>query len=167
MMNIFLAIALMIGQPQLPRAEPEIHLIPDGYVGWVTIAFRAANGEPAVYEGRSRLYRIPQSGILITVVEPNVGSSPDWKFFLERADHTRAPIRLIRISTVQDTAENREDPTVGIFYIRRGRQQSGRVACDVEFDQYFVGTQAQLLSRDGPDPHRAVSDFLATHYRCR
>jgi hypothetical protein len=146
---IMLTVALFGGSIQLPRAEPEIHLIPKGYVGWVTIAFRGANGEAPAYEDDARVYRIPQGGVLITQAEPNVGSSPAWRFFVENPGWARTPIVLIWPTTVHDTEANRVDPSVGIFYIRRGRQQAGHVPCDVEYDQYFVGTKAQLLSAAG------------------
>ena len=70
---IMLAIALVSGCVQLPRAEPEIHLIPKGYVGWVTIAFGAANGQAAAYEGDAHPYRIPSTGVLITKAAPKRG----------------------------------------------------------------------------------------------
>jgi hypothetical protein len=161
---IFLAIALISGSQQ-PRAKAEIHLIPQGYVGWVTIAYRAPNGEAPAFEGDALLYRIPPSGVLITGAEPNVGSSPAWTFFVQGADQTRIPIRTIRTSTVHDTPENRADPDIGIFYMRRGYQRSGRMQCDVAFDQYFVGTKAQLLSSDELDL-KAVGEYVAAHYRC-
>jgi hypothetical protein len=162
---ITLAVALVAGCA-LPRAEPEIHLIPKGYVGWVTIAFGAANGEAPAFEGNAREYRIPSSGILITQAKTNVGSSPAWRFFFEDPERTRTPIVHFWTTTVHDTEANRADATVGIAYIRRGRQQVG--PCDVEYDQYFVGTKAQLLSAIGrePEPHETMSQFLAANYRC-
>ena len=163
---ITLAVALVAGCVQLPRAEPEIHLIPKGYVGWVTIAFRGANGEAPAYEGDARLYRIPSSGVLLTQAEPNVGSSPAWRFFFEDPERTRTPIVHFWTTTVHDTEANQVDPTVGISYISRGRQQVGPVSCDVEFDQYFVGTKAELLSAVGHGPQRTISEFLAANYRC-
>jgi hypothetical protein len=61
-MRLLLAAALLLVTFQQGRAEPERHLIPDGYVGWVAIAFGAANGEAPMYEGDARLYRIPRIG---------------------------------------------------------------------------------------------------------
>ena len=58
------------------RADPEIYLIPVGYVGEVTVVFRSRNGEPATREGDARLYKIPENGILLTQAQPNVGISP-------------------------------------------------------------------------------------------
>jgi len=45
-------------------AEPEIHLIPAGYMGNVYIFHNVPDGEPLVYEGRARVYKIPKDGIL-------------------------------------------------------------------------------------------------------
>jgi hypothetical protein len=163
---IILTVALLVGSCQKPRAEPEIHLIPHDYRGWVTIAFRGANGEAAEYEDDARVYRIPSSGVLITEADPNVGSSPAWRFFFEDAEGTRTSITHFWNSTVHDTEVNRADPSVGIFYIRRGHQ-AGDVPCDVEFDQYFVGTKEQLLSAVDGEPHRSISEFLAANYQCR
>jgi hypothetical protein len=52
--------------------------------------------------------------------------------------------------------------------MRRGSQQGGRLPCDVEYDQYFVGTSAQLLSAVDRqrDLHETLSQVLATNYRC-
>ena len=165
---VTLAVALVAGCVRLPRAEPEIHLIPQGYAGWVTIAFRGANGEVRAYEGDARMYRIPSSGILITQAEPNVGSSPPWRFFFEDPEQTRTPIVHFWPTTVQDTEANRIDPTIGISYMHRGSLQGGQLRCDVEYDQYFVGTKAQLLSAVRRDPtlHETMSQFLAANYRC-
>ncbi len=160
-----LAITLISGCLQLPRAEPEIHLIPKGYVGWVTIAFRAANGQAAAYEGDARLYRIPSSGVLITKAAPNEGDSPAWRFFFEDPEHMRMPILEFWSTTVHDTEANRADPSVGIAYQSSGRLQVAASSCDIEFDRYFVGTKAQLLAA-GDQPSLALSEFLAANYRC-
>ena len=72
-----------------PLADPEIHLIPEGFTGPVAIVFRAIDGEPAATEDGARLYRIPADGILLTQAEPNIGISPAWHFFLVAASGER------------------------------------------------------------------------------
>jgi hypothetical protein len=69
-------------------------------------------------------------------------------------------------TTVHETEANGADASVGIAYMRRGRQQAG--PCDVEYDQYFVGTKAQLLAAVGrePESHDTLRQFLAASYRC-
>ena len=132
---------------QAGRAEAEVHLIPEGYVGLVTIVF-GARMEKRQRENGARLYRIPKTGILLTQRDLNVGISPAWRFFFEAVDGTRMPIQLVWGSAVPDTAGNRTDPTVGVFLLGRISQQAGRaLQCAVTSDQYFVGTKAQLLAR--------------------
>ena len=76
----------------------------------LAIAFHAANGEVPADENDARLYRIPRAGILVTAAEPNLGSGPDWMFFLERADdRTRTQIQLVWAGRVHDTDENRAE----------------------------------------------------------
>jgi|SRR5882672_8309693 len=160
--------SLVIGLVALQgRAESEVHLIPAGYVGAVTIVFRALTGSPPVREGDARLYRIPQTGILLTQAEPNTEHSPAWKFFVVATTGERTPIARIWASTVPDTPENRANPAIEIFYPTRGRLQAGRLPCDVEYDQYFVGTRAQLLSRDRMGELRRVNEFLQQNFVCR
>lgn len=149
------------------RAESESYLVPAGYAGTITIAFRAANGSPLVREGDARLYQIPENGILLSQAAPNTGVSPTWKFFAAAANGDRTPITRIWASTVPDTPENRANPSLEIFYPVRGRIQAGRIPCDVEYDQYFIGTRAQLLDRDQMDDRRRVSEFLQKNFVCQ
>jgi hypothetical protein len=89
------------GTPELLRpadawlADPEIHLIPHGYAGVVTIVFGAGTGEPGIFEGAARVYRIPEHGILLAKAGPNVGLSPAWRFFQETPDGERVPITRV------------------------------------------------------------------------
>ena len=50
--------------------EGEIHLIPKGYEGPVIIAFDEQNGMPEKYENGSRVYEIPNDGVLRTQFKP-------------------------------------------------------------------------------------------------
>jgi hypothetical protein len=162
-----LAMLTSLAVLQPGRAQSEIHLIPDGYVGWVAVAFRAVNGEPPMYEGDARLYRFPKSGVLLTQAEPNRGTSPAWKFFFESADGIRTPIQLIWASPVPDTPENRADPTIGVFGLGHGRAPGGAARCQVEFDMYFVGTRAQWLMENLGNRFQRVNRALAVEYVCR
>lgn len=50
--------------------EGEIHLIPKGYEGPVIIVFDQQNGVPEKYENGSRVYEIPNDGVLRTQFKP-------------------------------------------------------------------------------------------------
>jgi hypothetical protein len=163
---LFAAILISIVPSQPGRAQSEIHLIPNGYVGWVAIAFRAANGEVAMYEGDARLYRIPKSGVLLTQAEQNRGMSPAWKFFFEGTDGTRSSIQLVSASPVPNTPENRADPTIGVFALGNGRAPGGAARCQVDLAMYFVGTRAQMLTQNPGDKFQHVGQILATQFVC-
>ena len=152
---------------QHERAAPEIHLIPDGYVGLVTIAFRATNGTTPRREGEARVYESPATGILLTQEEPNVGLSPAWSFVIVSGTGTRTPVAGIWSASVPDTLENRASGAVEVFNLRRGRLQAGRLPCDVEYQQYFVGTRAQLLDDDGMTELRRLQPYLQANFHCR
>jgi hypothetical protein len=163
---LFAAILISIAQLQPGRAQSEIHLIPNRYVGWVAIAFRAVNGEVPMYEGDARLYRIPKSGVLLTQAEQNRGISPAWKFFFESTDGTRTSIQLVSASPVPNTPENRADPTIGVFAFGNGRAPGGAARCQVDFAAYFVGTRAQMLMQNLGGRFQHVGQVLATQYVC-
>ncbi len=55
-------------------AEPEIHLIPKGYVGPIKIVFGAVNGKAKKYENGFRVYEMDEYGILYTQFKWNRGA---------------------------------------------------------------------------------------------
>ncbi|HEX8529388.1 MAG TPA: hypothetical protein VF646_05175, partial [Cytophagales bacterium] len=48
------------------KAEPETILVPKGYEGVVVVIFDQQEGAPAKYEGKDRVYEIPEDGVLLT-----------------------------------------------------------------------------------------------------
>jgi hypothetical protein len=62
------------------RAEPEAILIPKGYEGEVIIIFDQKDGQPVKYEGKERIYEIPENGVLITQFSWTTGFT-DKRFY--------------------------------------------------------------------------------------
>lgn len=52
---------------------PELHILPDGYVGKVYVLFNVRGYEKIKYEDEARIYNIPSSGILLTRSSKNTG----------------------------------------------------------------------------------------------
>lgn len=72
------------------RATPEVHLIPEGYSGWVAILYKPGGATLPVEEG-ARVYAIPDSGVLHLDAEPNDGLFPkgSMRFFYTSASGER------------------------------------------------------------------------------
>lgn len=62
---VFAAISIVPDQ-----IEPEVYLIPDGYIGPVLVVFDQPGGQPPVFDGETRIYNIPPSGVLLTQLPP-------------------------------------------------------------------------------------------------
>ena len=73
----------------------EVHLIPKNYTGVVTIIFDSKNGVPEKYEGRMRVYEIPDNGILKTQFSFNYKWVLDgflqFYYVSETGERTRIP----------------------------------------------------------------------------
>ncbi|GAC1657708.1 MAG: hypothetical protein NVS4B3_24570 [Gemmatimonadaceae bacterium] len=73
------------------RADPEVHLLPAGFLGPVVIIYGQPNGAPPRWEGKARLFVIPPTGVLRTQAPPNPGWSNPSYFYVSAAG-TRSPI---------------------------------------------------------------------------
>lgn len=164
-MSFVIAFALWAAMMQQDRrADSEVHLIPAGYSGDVTIVFNAPNGEPLDVEDGARLYRIPLTGILFTQLAINEGHSPEQRFFLVAPNGDRQLI-TDRPGGAADTPEQRANPAVGIFSQTRGHIQAGFTSCAIEYEQYFVGTRAQFLDLDDASTGR-ITKYLQDTFKC-
>lgn len=76
----------------LPKAEPEIFLIPQNFRGQFEIVFVEPCGKSLTYEKGYRLYQIPNDGVLITNAKRSLGVI-DRKFYLvdENGNKTELP----------------------------------------------------------------------------
>ena len=141
------------------HAEPEIHLIKAGYTGDVFIIHGVKDGQPVKHEGRFRVYEIPASGVLRSQTSSNFGwsSGSEMQWYYVASDGSRSKIEGFWPSSIHDTAENRADPTLGIWFPRTGTISLSSSPCDVRYDQYYVGTKSFLLDRKkSPD----LSEYL-------
>jgi hypothetical protein len=118
------------------RAEAEIHLIPDGYVGPVVIAFDRDDGEPQEYENKTRIYGIPSNGVLKTKFPKNDGTDHVWKFYYMKADGTKR--ELPYFLDLREVPAGSKD-TVAIYSLASMSAPSSRGASDRNFFTYVVG----------------------------
>ena len=118
------------------RAEAEIHLIPDGYVGPVAIAFDRDDGESKKYENKTRIYRIPRNGVLRTKFPKNDGTDHGWKFYYMKADGTNR--ELPYFLDLREVPAGSND-AVAVYSLASMSAPSNRGASDRTFLTYVVG----------------------------
>jgi hypothetical protein len=131
------------------RAEPEVHLIPAGYMGNVYIIHNVSGAPAPEFEQRSRVYRIGVDGVHLTQLDQNTGihQAGEVRYYYVGPDGTRVPIAEQWHSTIPDTPENRADQTtVGIYSVIAGSVLQTNPKCEFSFTSYYVGTNAHLLS---------------------
>lgn len=66
-------VAIYAAYAALTHAEPELYILQPGQRGLVVVVFDMPNATAREYLGETRVYRIPESGILISEFPRNVG----------------------------------------------------------------------------------------------
>jgi uncharacterized protein DUF6843 len=137
----------------------EKFLIPEGYKGDVFVIYNASDGVP---ERRTRwqvTYIIPSDGVLRTRGSMNRNFTKS-KYFYQRRDGTIEKIRNFWPVTIPETPENlTNDKDVGVFFPRTG---TGTYSddCEFEFEQFYVGTKAFLLTNY---KEKDLSEYVREH----
>ncbi|MEL6349195.1 MAG: hypothetical protein AAFV53_39190 [Myxococcota bacterium] len=90
-----------------PTAEPEVHLLPQGFTGAVALQHGVPDAPALSYEGAARVYQIDETGQLHTRDSLNVGIRPPGRarYFFVSPDGSgqRTPIPLERDAPTPQT----------------------------------------------------------------
>jgi len=152
------------------KIEPEVYLIPEGYVGSFLIIYGVESGEDPVYENESRLFRLPESGVFHTKLSDNVGIGyPDMiRFFYLAKDGTRKEIVNSYGSVVEDTVDNRNDKKIyvmgGSFGNLGFTEDTTALGCKYNHQRFYVGTLKDRL--EGVGNFRLGDYYLKHGYPC-
>ena len=144
MLYLGILIALLSACTEVKKSEPAIYLIPDGYVGSLYVIFNAPNGQPPKYEGDSRVYDIPPTGVLVTQMDANEGwiESSRIQYFYVNDKNERTPISEDSALKEQDATNNDIGKTRTVYV--GGLGQSGPIyGCTVINQNFTVGTDAE------------------------
>ncbi|MBE0380138.1 hypothetical protein PPRY_b0420 [Pseudoalteromonas prydzensis ACAM 620] len=138
---ISLTIALLSACAEIKKSEPEIFLIPEEYVGSLYIIFNVPNGQPPKYEGNSRVYDIPPSGVLVTQMDANEGriESNNIQYFYVSNTGNRTPISKDS-SLTQLNMPNSNAETARTLYGGGLGHTEPVLGCDVIYQHFTVGT---------------------------
>jgi hypothetical protein len=124
----------------------ERFLIPDGYKGDVYVVYDAPDGEPLNKTRWAVTYRIPKDGVLrVQGSMTRTLTRTEYDYLTETGKLKR--IRNFWPTTIHSTAENlANDTDVGVFFPRSGTSTDPK-GCSVEYQQFYVGTKAHLLTQ--------------------
>jgi hypothetical protein len=114
---------------RISDASDDIFLIPKGFRGQVIVLYAQPHGEPKEFDGKWRIYRVPQNGILKTQfkLKGNVIDLERTKYFFIDARGNKRPIKEFC-----DYCDKKDTSTVQIIY--------GSVSTDSTgiFQNFFV-----------------------------
>lgn len=130
----------------LVKSRRERFLIPSGYMGDVFVIYDVGDGEPLTQSRGDTTYRIPPGGIL-RIQGPMFRGPTRTTYYYEHGDGTVEKIANLWLSTIPRTPENLADEKdVGVYFPRTGAVQRSPTTCSVNFEEFYVGTKAHLLS---------------------
>jgi hypothetical protein len=124
----------------------EAFLIPDGYKGDVYVLYGSRDGQ-VLNKTRWRVtYRIPSDGVL-RIQKPEIPRWTRTKYYYEKRDGSLEQIQNLWLTTVHRTPENlADDKDIGVYFPRTG-SFTDSAGCSVQYQQFYVGTKAHLLSK--------------------
>ncbi|ALI98140.1 DUF6843 domain-containing protein [Rufibacter tibetensis] len=64
---------------------PEIYLIPEGFKGNIYVVFNQEQGKPKEFTGLTRVYRIPENGILFTKFSANMSADLGEYYYVSKS----------------------------------------------------------------------------------
>lgn len=150
--------------------EPETYLIQEGFVGDFYVIYNVESGLEPEYEGGTRVFRVPTTGMIHTQLPDNVGIGyPGMiRFFYVSEDGARVEITDNYGSGVEDTAENRNDKRLYVMGGGFGEfgftEETTSRGCKYNHQHFYVGTLADALERTG---YFRLQDYYLKHgYPC-
>jgi hypothetical protein len=124
----------------------ERFLIPDGYEGDVFVVYSAQDGEPLNKSRGSVAFRIPDDGIL-RIRDSMIRGGTRPEYYYVRQDGSLESIRDFWPTTIHPTPENLgDDRNIGVYFPRTGTFTNFK-GCSVQYEQFYVGTKAHLLTK--------------------
>jgi uncharacterized protein DUF6843 len=128
------------------KVQHQRFIVPEGYQGDIYVIHSRPCGEPEKRIFWQVTYRVPPGGILETQAPVHRGLSTS-AYYYEQQDGSLERIRGFWPTTVHRTPENLSDSKdFGVYFPRSGTASSSAGEVPVEFDEFYVGSKAYLLS---------------------
>lgn len=130
------------------RPQPEVFTFPYGFVGQAYLVFDSEVGQEVSIADGALQYQFDESGVLVVRSEPQSGWT-NHRYLYRAEGGKEIPIIAEWHSTIEDSPENRSDPTVGIYFVHAGNHQRGD--CSIKYRSFSVGTRMDIIERRGVD----------------
>ncbi len=138
-----------------PRSwgENEMVIIPRGYRGVVFIVFEQLDGEPQLYRNGSRLYQIPQQGVLKTQFDRNEGLQSIPTFYYQQGNELfEVPFE---IRPLEYSSES-----VYVCCLSIGFATGGETEKRVHYIRFFVGTSQEIEQAMSAASSKSIVDLV-------
>ena len=116
--------------------DPEIIVVPRDYSGCVFVVFDQENGATEEYQGHSRIYRVPHSGMLLTQFADNPGFSRSPRFYYDS---------IATENEILYETDFKDIPLDSICACCGTAEKGYKDEKVVRFRRYFVGTKEQIV----------------------
>ncbi len=123
-------------------AEPETYWIQERYIGPITIIYGEENGVNTAFDENRTLYKIPDSGVLITN-KPYKGGFIDHYFFYVNETNITKELFYLDFLNSYDNVDTSQY-TIGILHPVSGSGQFGVKTKSYKFQRFFVGSYNDL-----------------------
>jgi len=139
-----------------PKSEPATFLIPNSYRGEILIIFDQPEGKEEEYEGKSRIYRIPENGVLFTKFQYSAGVIDHEYYFIDNSGE-KVEIEYRPFMDDRDKYINEPD-RVGIT--RELTDFYGNDSCVLKTSQLVVSSHRNYNSYSCYDRMMIISDTI-------
>ena len=163
--TVFLTFGILHLKDYWNRPEPELFLIPGGYRGEVYIVFNKEKGEPAQYEGKRRVFRIPGNGILFTQFRQESGLSDQEYYYM--GDNGRRkklgqlyPADLPEEGTYKKNEYEPSRDSVAVFEGSAGSWNRSGEPDPIKYFSFFVGSYHDRKTFNEEDRSGAIDSLL-------
>ncbi|MEJ8756690.1 hypothetical protein WG947_06775 [Pontibacter sp. H259] len=129
---------------EINSPSDDIFLIPEGYRGQVVIIYGQEEGQPKEYEGRWRVYKIPESGKLKTQFEikgNSINLSGSKYFYVDKQGNRK------ELKTFCEYCDNPDTTSIQVIFGSLGSGSSG-----TSFQDFFIDVPNSEF--DGLDDNR-------------
>jgi hypothetical protein len=137
--NTLIILLIVITHLSCDKGEEEIVIVPEGYRGFVIIIFNQEHGAPEKYDGKNRVYEIPQNGILKTRFKGNYGRRGFAKIYYEKISSKN------RLSSFAELNKIPADSVVGFIGANGTVKKDANSEERIEFVEFYVGTRQEIM----------------------